>query len=174
MGRFIATGVAMLRKAVIAIVLLGLLAACQPGSARRAAETDRLLAADRALAAASLEQGTAAAFYGAMTEDAMQLPAGAPPVQGRRKVRERLEALGAQVLDWTPQQAQVSRGLDLGWTWGEWRLFESAASRHQLAQGKYLKIWKRGADGRWQLAADIANQVPEAVPETVTLAAPDN
>lgn len=163
-----------MRASVIGVLLLGFLAGCQPPAAQQSAETTRLLAADRALAAASLDQGTAAAFYGAMTEDAMQLPAGAPAVQGRRKVRERLEALGAQVLDWTPQQAQVSRALDLGWTWGEWRLFESAASRKQLAQGKYLKVWKRGADGRWQLVADIANQVPDTTTETVTLTAPDN
>ena len=97
-----------------------------------------------------------------MREDAIQLPANAPPVQGSRRIRERLDALGLQVLDWTPRQAEVSRGRDLGWTWGEWQLLQSAASRKVLARGKYLKVWKRGADGGWKLAADIGNQADEA------------
>ncbi len=146
------------------LALLFMLAACHDGAAQQAAEQARLLEADRALAADSLDHGTAAAYYARMSEDAMQLPANAPPVQGNRKVRDRLESLGAQVLDWTPRQAEVSRSLDLGWTWGEWRLLESAESKKLLARGKYLKVWKRGADGAWTLAADIGNQADEVPP----------
>jgi ketosteroid isomerase-like protein len=141
--------------------LLFMLAACHDPATSQAAEQARLLDADRAFAASSLDHGTAAAYYARMSEDALQLPANAPPVQGSRKVRDRLESLGAQVLDWTPRQAEVSRSLDLGWTWGEWRLLESAESKNLLAHGKYLKVWKRGADGAWKLAADIGNQAGE-------------
>ncbi|WP_029922619.1 YybH family protein [Nevskia soli] len=138
-----------------------LLGACSGSAATQAAEAQRLLQTDRAFAAASLEQGTAAAFFANMTEDALQLPANAAPVKGRKRIRDRLDSLGAQVLDWTPQQAEVSRALDFGWTWGEWRLYRSAASKEVIARGKYLNVWRRGADGAWKLAADIGNQAED-------------
>lgn len=144
--------------ALIACVLLG---ACSDPAAQQSAEAQRLLQTDRAFAASSMEQGTAAAFFANMSEDAMELPANAAPVIGRRQVRDRLGELGAQALDWTPQRAEVSRALDLGWTWGEWRLYRSAASKSLIAHGKYLNIWKRGADGAWKLAVDIGNQADE-------------
>jgi ketosteroid isomerase-like protein len=143
------------------LVLLPLLAACQDRAAAQAAEAAKLLDADRAFAAASLGGGTAEAYYARADGESLQLPANAPPVRGSRPIRERFGALGLEVLDWTPRQAQVARSLDLGWTWGEWRLLESEASRRPLAQGKYLRVWRRGADGGWKLAADIGNQAEE-------------
>ncbi len=145
-------------RTLLVLALLSILAACRDPAGAQAAEAAKLLDTDRAFAAQSLDQGTAAAFYARMREDAIQLPANAPPVQGSRRIRDRLESLGLQVLEWTPRQAEVSRGLDLGWTWGEWRLLQSAESRQVLARGKYLNVWKRGADGSWKLAADIGNQ----------------
>jgi ketosteroid isomerase-like protein len=158
----------LLTGITLAVSLLAspLLGACSGSAATQAAEARRLLQTDRTFAAASLEQGTAAAFFANMTEDAVQLPANAAPVQGRKRIRDRLDNLGAQVLDWTPQQAEVSRALDLGWTWGEWRLYRSAASKEVIARGKYLNVWKRGADGAWKLAADIGNQAEDPALQT--------
>jgi ketosteroid isomerase-like protein len=152
-------------RRLLGFSLLAALAACSGGAQQQAAETTRLLDADRALAVASMEQGSAAAFYAAMSEDALMLPAAAEPVQGRDKIRERLKGLGAEVLDWTPRKAEVSRSLDLGWTWGEWQLYDSATTKHLLAEGKYLRTWKRAADGHWQLQADIGNQPPAPPPQ---------
>jgi ketosteroid isomerase-like protein len=143
--------------------LLLALAACS-GAKQQAAEAARLLDADHALARASMEQGSAAAFDAVISDDAVLLPANADPVQGREPIRTRLKGLGAEVLDWIPRRAEVSRSLDLGWTWGEWQLYDSATTKHLLAQGKYLRTWKRGGDGRWRLVADIGNQPPEAPP----------
>ncbi len=157
------TRVTLTASILLAPLLLG---ACGGSVATQAAEAQRLLQVDRAFAASSLDQGTAAAFFANMSEDALQLPANAAPVQGRKRIRDRLGDLGAQVLDWTPQQAEVSRSLDLGWTWGEWRLYRSAASKEVTARGKYLNVWKRGADGVWKLAVDIGNQQEDAPQES--------
>ena len=154
-----------MRLTLLGFMLVFTLAACSDPAAQQAAQTQRLLQTDRDFAASSLEQGTAAAFYANMSEDALQLPANAAPVQGRNRIRDRLGDLGAQVLDWTPRQAEVSRSLDLGWTWGEWRLYRSAASKEVIARGKYLNIWKRGADGAWKLAVDVGNQAEDAAPQ---------
>ena len=133
------------------------------GADRQAAEAARLLATDRAFAAASADKGAGQAFYDAMRDDGMELLANGDPLQGREKIRDHLGALGANLLTWTPEKAEVAASLDLGWTWGEWQMLESAASRKVLAQGKYLDVWKRGADGAWKLAVDMGNQA-EAPP----------
>ena len=151
----------MLGRLVGLLSIVGLVA-CSHSQRTQANEAGKLLEADRAFASASLNQGTAQAFFSQMSDDAIQLPADAPAVQGRSRIRERMELLGAQVLDWTPRQAQVSASLDLGWTWGDWRLYESAESRRPVAHGKYLNIWKRQPDGSWKLAADIGNAARES------------
>lgn len=143
--------------AVAAVVLAGGLAACDP-AARQAAEAQKLLATDTAFAEASVRDGTAAAFFQTTTADALQLPANDPAVRGRDEIRSRLLALGTQRLDWTPRQAEVARGLDLGWTWGEWRLYADASRSTELSHGKYLNVWKRQPDGAWKLAVDIGNE----------------
>lgn len=145
-------------RLVLMPILLSLALAACGGAGSQAAETQRLLAADQSFAADSRDRGTAAAFARVADSAALQLPANAAPVQGGRLIGERMQALGVQVLDWAPQRAEVAASLDLGWTWGEWRLLESAATGKPLAHGKYLRVWRRGGDGAWKLAADIANQ----------------
>lgn len=133
------------------------LGACDP-AARQAAEAEKLLATDQAFATASVRDGAAAAFFQTMTPDALQLPAAAPAVLGRENVRARLLELGARRLDWVPRRAEVARSLDLGWTWGDWKLYADAGRGNELGHGKYLNVWKRQADGSWKLAVDIGNE----------------
>lgn len=143
-------------------LLLGLvLAGCHDPQAAQQAEAARLLEADRAFAAKSVKDGAAAAFFGVMTDQSMRLPSSGPAVIGREEVRAGLSRLPPQVLDWTPMKAEVARALDLGWTWGEWRLLADAGTRRVVARGKYLNVWRRGADGGWQLAVDIGNESPD-------------
>jgi ketosteroid isomerase-like protein len=144
-------------RAALPLIVVLALAGCQGGADRQAAEATRLLDADRAFAAASADKGAAQAFYDAMQDQGVELLANGPPLEGRAKVRDHLGDLGAKVLTWTPRKAEVAASLDLGWTWGEWQMLESAASRQVVAQGKYLDVWKRGADGAWKLAVDMGN-----------------
>jgi ketosteroid isomerase-like protein len=158
---------------LLLVALLALLAGCDDPQSRRAAETARLLDADKAFAAASLRDGAPSAFFSVLTEDAIDLPAGSPPAQGRDKIRDGLKGLGSQVLAWTPRQAEVARSLELGWTWGEWQLLESAGSEHVLGHGKYLDIWHRDDAGNWKLAVDMGNEAPPPdVPAPAAPAAP--
>ncbi|MDB5987677.1 MAG: hypothetical protein JWR16_2730 [Nevskia sp.] len=149
----------MSRSFWIAFTVLSLtaVAGCKPVAQQQAAAAQALLETDRSFAAASLEQGTADAFYANLTDDALQLSANGAPVQGRAAIREHLRPLGMQVLSWTPQKAAVAASLDLGWTWGEWRLLASARSGKELARGKYVNIWQRDAAGQWKVAVDMGN-----------------
>jgi ketosteroid isomerase-like protein len=158
----------------MAIGLVGILG-CRDPQAAQTAEAVRLLDADRAFAAKSVKDGAAAAFFSVMTAQSMRLPSSGQPITGREEVRARLTSLPPQVLDWTPMKAEVARSLDLGWTWGEWRLLADVGSHRIVARGKYLNVWKRGADGLWQLAVDIGNESPdptEATPVSAPVAPP--
>jgi ketosteroid isomerase-like protein len=152
------------RRAGLGVLAVLLAAGCTrpPGADQQAAEAARLLAAYQAFAAASVAKGAGPAFYEVMTEDGLELPANDAPLQGRAKVRDHLGDLGGKVLTWAPQKAEVARSLDLGWTWGEWQMWDSSASKKVLAHGKYMDVWKRGADGAWKLAVDMGNQAEQA------------
>jgi ketosteroid isomerase-like protein len=145
-----------------------LFAACSRPAATPETEAARLLQADRDFAAASVRDGAAPAFFSAMTSDAIGLPPDGA-VQNRDKISSGLQGMGTQVLDWTPQHAEVARSLDLGWTWGEWRLSDTSTSGRLLSHGKYLNIWKRQPSGTWKLAVDIGN---EAAPNPAADAPP--
>ena len=47
-------------------------------------------------------------------------------------------------------KAEISRGGDLGYVWGEYRLPSSGQAR-----GHYLRIWRKNRAGKWQLALDL-------------------
>jgi len=156
----------MMRIRWIAAVVLVLVVGCRNDQAQqRAAAMQSLLETDRSFAAASLAQGTADAFYANLLDDALELTANGAPVEGRVAIREHLRPLGMQVLAWTPQKAEVAASLDLGWTWGEWRLLASARSGKELARGKYLNVWKRDVAGAWKVAVDIGNAATPAPDE---------
>ncbi len=167
----------MTRTVSFATVLLGLalLGGCQPDrKAAQASAQQSLLDADRAFAAASLETGTADAFYANLEADALQLSANGAPVTGRVAIREHLRPLGIQVLSWTPRKAEVAASFDLGWTWGDWQLLASARSGQVLAHGKYVNIWKRDAAGAWKVAVDMGNTAAPSPQETAAASAGDS
>ena len=148
----------MPKIALFAVLSLSL-AACG-GPLDQSGLTSELLETDRAFAARSVEAGAARAFEEFLAEDALQLPDGQPPVQGRAAIVAGLEALGSDwVLDWEPQTARVGDGGRMGWTWGTWEL-KPAAGDAEPRYGKYLNVWQRGRDGRWRVFVDMGNASP--------------
>ena len=128
--------------------------------------TSELLETDRAFAARSVEAGAANAFREFLADEALQLPDDRPPVAGRDAIVAGLEAAGdGWVLDWEPRAAHLGDGGSMGWTWGEWVLRPVEAEDSELRYGKYLNVWRRGRDGRWQVVVDMGNGSPPPDPE---------
>jgi ketosteroid isomerase-like protein len=127
------------------------------------AARDRLLEADRAFASASLEIGAAEAFYRYLADDALQLPAGANPLEGRTAIYEQMKAAGgAYTLAWDPQYAEVAASGELGWTWGTYVLTSGADAGGKVeGRGKYLNVWRLQPDGSWRVAVDMGNASPD-------------
>lgn len=140
-----------------AVLVLG---GCQLAPARTdtAAESARLLQADRDFAALVDTVGDAEAFNRYMADDAIQIPADAPPRHGRQEISDSLRTLPPMKLVWTPQAASVSDDGSMGWTWGDWSIVGTGkAADAVFAAGRYLDVWRKQADGGWKVTADIGN-----------------
>lgn len=115
---------------------------------------DELLAADRQFARrAQLGPEAYREFFEAQ---GIWLEAAGAAVIGR----ERIVAEAAQrrsVLAWEPRFAEVAPSGDWGWTWGDWQLRDAGGKRIAL-QGRYMSLWRKQADGTWQVRSQLTAQ----------------
>ncbi|MBI2379559.1 MAG: nuclear transport factor 2 family protein [Gammaproteobacteria bacterium] len=148
----------MLRLLLITAAGLGLLA-CAHAPLDRRAEAQRLLDTDKAFAALSLEQGAEAAFRRFFATNGVQLAPQGEPARGNEAVAARLK--GDFILDWFPQEAEVSAADDMGWTWGRYEL-RPAKNAPVVSVGTYLDVWIKQADGSWRIRIENGNQAKPA------------
>ena len=131
---------------------------CSAPSATERAKV--LLDTDAAFARAAAVNGAAAAFRDYAALDALSLPQGQNPVHGREPIyRSMLPDTGE--LSWVPRGADIARGRDLGYTWGEYQFRETGLNGPgPVHYGKYLTVWKRQPDGSWKFVVDAGNPSP--------------
>jgi ketosteroid isomerase-like protein len=124
-------------------------------------EKGDLLKTDIEFSRTSVEKGAAEAFYLYLADDAVQLPAGLPPIVGREKIRESMSGSSKAVLKWEPVKAEVAKSGDLGYTWGNYEIgWQGEDRKTEKLYGKYLNVWKKQPDGTWKAVVDIGNQGP--------------
>lgn len=97
-----------------------------------------------------------------MAPDARKLDPGSQPAIGRQAILEVMSHYGkGDTFTWVPQEAVVAASGDLGFTWGRWTdAYRDEHGNIKHAYGKYLDVWRRGADGKWRWIADIGNSNP--------------
>jgi ketosteroid isomerase-like protein len=132
--------------AAIALVALPALPASAGDTALKS-----LVAAERAFAALSLEQGIKPSFLKFLAPDGIVFR---PTATNGRK------AIGAQrpsaaTLSWEPAYAEVSAAGDLGYTTGPWELHFPTERKQPPAYGHFISVWKRPAGGAWRVAVDV-------------------
>jgi ketosteroid isomerase-like protein len=136
------------------------LAACAHGTSATIApppSTQLVADADGALAAA-VRDGDAGAFRARVAPDAVF--AGGAVHVGRDQVWagwSRYFEKDGPVLRWAPSAAGIAGSGDLGWTTGSF-IYESAPGpdgKRAVADGRYLSVWSRQADGTWVAALDM-------------------
>jgi ketosteroid isomerase-like protein len=118
-------------------------------------EADRLLEADRAFASQAVEYGAAEAFAQFFDGQGVRLAVAGDPAVGPDSVRALLKGGPARILSWEPRYAEVFASGNWGWTWGDWEAHEPGAGGRRVAEGRYLNVWKKQADGRWKVRADL-------------------
>ncbi len=124
-------------------------------------EKSNLFKTDMEFAAKSKESGPAEAFYIYMDTEGIQLTIHGEPVLGKQSIRDRMLSAGEYQLNWTPKKAEVSKSVDMGWTWGTYiYLAKDNEGKDIQRQGKYLNVWKKDDDGKWKVVVDIGNIEP--------------
>jgi ketosteroid isomerase-like protein len=127
----------------------------------------RMVASERAFAAATAELGVRDGFLTFLAGDAVQIEAGQTGRQTRlvsavTALGGRPLAplpLGAQLL-WNPHAGQVSGDGSLGWLTGPYVVMNQG-TRDVLGQGAYFSVWKRQPDGTWRVWLDEGIELPE-------------
>lgn len=117
-----------------------------------------LLETDQAFAKFSADSGAVAAFSMFLAEDAVQMPTGAAPINGRQNIIEAMASGQEFALLWEPKHAEVAISGELGWTWGVYEAhFATGEDEEATSAGKYLNIWRKQDDGSWKVIVDMGN-----------------
>jgi ketosteroid isomerase-like protein len=147
----------------------------------------RMVATERAFAAATAEIGVRDGFLAFFAPDSVQIQRGktVTVVPAREALATRpLPALPlASRLLWEPYTGHVSTDGSLGWLTGGYVLMNEA-SRETVSQGAYFSVWKRQADGTWRVWLDEGISLPRlwekaapfrvaALPDAGATGAPD-
>jgi ketosteroid isomerase-like protein len=152
-----------MRPLAPAVAAVALVACAHRASSPPAPPTTEPVAAADAAMAAAVAGGDAAAFRALLAADAV-FPGGTLHV-GRDRVAEGWRPYlekGGPVLRWAPSAAGIAASGDLGWTVGNF-VHESAPAPGEkpvVADGRYVTVWQRGADGAWVAALDMGLEPP--------------
>jgi len=98
------------------------------------------------------------------TDDAVILSPGEAPVEGKDAIRKWVGGsleMPDFAVTWTPVRVEVSESGDLGYTIGD-NAFTIPLPDGGTTQvkGRYVTVWRKGADGKWRCVIDIWNPAP--------------
>lgn len=151
----------LLRKLAL-LVIPALLGACAEDDQPRSTEVDRLalFRADSLFAYETAERG-ADGWAAHFLADGVMLPSSGR-IDGQEQIREFMAPAltpDGPSLEWTPTDAVVGAGGDMGYTLGRWvsRVTTPEGSDSTVASGHYVTIWRRDSLGVWRVAVDIGN-----------------
>lgn len=144
-------------------VLLAIVVGCAP-RVDVARETTALLERDRAWAALASTSKNIDSVLAYWTDDARVVMAGDSTLQGREAIRQMVArgyATPGFHVTWTPEVAVVAASGDLGYTRGtnEFTVPNGSGGTMKLP-GRYLTVWRKGADGVWRCVEDYSTPMP--------------
>jgi len=131
------------------------------GSAKANLEAERqgLLQLEAELSNTSKKSGVAEAYrqyamdYSRLHRDDLM------PVVGKQAMLAFLAEKGTKEYSFETLDGEVAKSADLGYTYGK---YESAdkTSAAAVEKGYFIRVWKRDANGKWKIVADIAKPLP--------------
>lgn len=93
-------------------------------------------------------------------DDASLLPPDAPIASSKAAIRSSWEQLlvPGNSVSWQASSVEVARSSDLAYSTGTYRATLRDAQGNPMAdRGKYVEVWKKQADGKWKVVADMYN-----------------
>ncbi len=106
--------------------------------------------------------GGGKAFATWFAEDGVSLGNGQPPVHGREAIAKQAtwSPKDYQLL-WTPTDAMMSPGGDMGYTWGHYEgRSHDTDGNAKVTTGRYLTVWRKEPDGSWKVVLDSSSEEP--------------
>jgi ketosteroid isomerase-like protein len=134
------------------------------GGDARAATMKALLDVERALSADASAHGRLAAIGSHAAEDVRMYISGVVPVVGRDAVRA-LDARHDGMIEWTPSGSGASREGDLGYVYGTALRHPKGAAADSVEATAFMRIWRRGTGGAFEIVLDISPPMPAPKPE---------
>jgi ketosteroid isomerase-like protein len=130
---------------------------------------EALAQAEREFASAGAREGIQKSFLAHFAEDALVFR----PFATTAPAWYREHPDGPGKLIWGPQYLAVSAANDLGLSSGPWRYEAEHDGKPVVAHGHFFSIWRRDAQGRWQVLFDhgVGNPAPAVPVETTPLLA---
>lgn len=121
-----------------------------------------LVRAELAFAELAVRQNTKAAFLANLDPQAVVFQPG--PVNGRAHWEAKPENPG--LLTWFPAFAEVSEDGRMGYTTGpaEFRKDRGRPQEPPQWKGRFVSVWRKGADGIWHVVFDAGDDQHSAVP----------
>lgn len=144
-------------------LMAGLALALAIGASHPAAAADQLrqaIDAANGTFLAAYKAGDAAKLGSVYAKDAAVLPPGADRMNGRDAVQKFWQgAMDAGIRNVTLKTLEVAGRGNLAYETGEFAL-DAPTKDGKLAHttGKYVVVWKRTGDGKWQIFRDIWNE----------------
>jgi ketosteroid isomerase-like protein len=131
-------------------------------------DVEALLAADAAWLKAyqNKDADAAAAFY---DQQGAMLAPNRPPLTGEKRIAEFIAKsleLRDYEIHWQPNQAEVARSGELGYTSGTYEMrYRPSRGKLFLDKGKYLMVWKKQPNGSWKVLIDMSNSDLPPIPQ---------
>ena len=152
-------------KLVVVIAAVLVLDAGQAGTGQNDTQAlPRLVATERAFAAATGEVGVRDGFLAFFAPDSVQIRRGAEPLLAPARPGLMAQPLAplpiANRLIWEPFTGQVSSDGRLGWLTGGF-VFMNEALRTVVAQGAFFSVWMLQPDGTWRVWLDEGIRTPQ-------------
>ncbi|MGI8770357.1 MAG: YybH family protein [Acidobacteriaceae bacterium] len=112
--------------------------------------------------AAAVKSGGGPAFASFFADDGVTLANGKAPVIGRTAIAAEGTWKPEQYqLTWTPEGGSMGPSGSEGYTWGHYDgRARDAHGNPVITQGRYITLWKKGADGTWKIALEASNEQP--------------
>jgi ketosteroid isomerase-like protein len=157
----------MMRE-IRALAAATVLAAASLAAAQDPQALPRMVATERAFAAATGEIGVRDAFLVFFADDAVRIEAGATGADtvlhdaAENFRKQPLQPLPLEArLTWSPHTGQISSDGTLGWLTGPY-VVTNLADSSVLGQGAYFTVWKRQDDGTFRVWLDEGVALAEA------------
>ncbi|HSI88832.1 MAG TPA: hypothetical protein VK918_07230 [Pyrinomonadaceae bacterium] len=145
-----------MRAAIFALIIgLAVSAAAQ-------SDLEKIVAAERAFAAAARERGVKAAFLDHMANGAVLFMPDRVIGRDWWQTQEEWDS----TLAWYPEIAGVSSNGVIGYTTGPWELCPKGGNAQPEAVGQFASIWQRQSTGEYRVILDIGvTHPPRSTPQ---------